>query len=175
MCPHVSVALAKKRRPWKKAGPSPPGSIVDVDHGTFGHGRRYLGRTLPSLRRVPLWCMPHYGKRVEFNSLWWAPGLHDGSLVRNSKRYQLTCPSRPLKQKRTPAQLGLGDKPVLLGEFRAISRYSKDAIYTYGETLQLLLENGWTGALGWDWKGSSSVERRKVKAFADANSCTTAY
>ncbi len=76
---------------------------------------------------------------------------------------------------RTPAELGLDDKPVVLGEFPAIARHSGGSLYSYPELMNVLLKNGWAGALGWDWSGSSASEKAAVKDFADGHSCETAY
>lgn len=75
----------------------------------------------------------------------------------------------------TPTDLGLGDKPVVLGEFPLADEYADGSKYTYAELLDLLWENGWAGALGWDWNQATTANKQSVRTFAENYPCETAY
>lgn len=75
---------------------------------------------------------------------------------------------------REPAELGIVDKPAIMGEFptSGLSRASYEQLVDYW------YENGWAGALGWavtdrgfDW----SSARQSVLDFSDGHSCETHY
>jgi hypothetical protein len=70
-----------------------------------------------------------------------------------------------------PAAYGLTDKPVVMGEFPLGGLGGS----SYGEVVRYWYENGYAGALGWDYNGASAGELAGVKAFADAHPCETRY
>jgi hypothetical protein len=82
-------------------------------------------------------------------------------------------PNYPLDQ--TPQDLGLADLPIVLGEFPLADEYAGDSPYSYEEILALLRENGWAGALGWDWSNSTASNKDQVLAFAEDLPCESAY
>lgn len=75
----------------------------------------------------------------------------------------------------TPADLGLDDKPVVLGEFPLADEYTEGLEYTYEEIMDLLMENGWAGAIGWDWSEATLQNKDQVEGFASENACITTY
>lgn len=104
------------------------------------------------------WPNAWTGLDVDFHQLHYYPWMEpDFSL------------NRPL------SEIGPTDKPVILGEFPGAQEYLNDSPYTYEQYMSLLKDNGWAGALGWDWSNSTSGNKSDVKSFADNNSCITAY
>ncbi len=74
----------------------------------------------------------------------------------------------------SPNDLGLGDKPLVMGEFplTGLSRA------TYSQMLESWWENGYAGALGWSYSDGDfrfDDAAGEVQAFADAHSCATDY
>jgi hypothetical protein len=76
---------------------------------------------------------------------------------------------------RTPAEIGLTDKPIVLGEFPGAAEFQSGAKYNYTETMDLLWSNGWAGALGWAYTSATAEDKSFVKDFAVAHPCETAY
>jgi hypothetical protein len=72
---------------------------------------------------------------------------------------------------RPPSAYGLGDKPVVVGEFPAKG---------LGDSSLLALARDWyragyAGALGWAYQGMGREELEQVRAFAGAHRCETTY
>jgi len=74
----------------------------------------------------------------------------------------------------TPAELGLDDKPLVMGEFplNGLVRAS------YQEMLETWWANGYAGALGWSYSDADfrfDDAADDVRAFAESRSCETDY
>jgi hypothetical protein len=77
---------------------------------------------------------------------------------------------------RTPEDLSLDDKPVVLGEFPAASAYVGDnPKYDYRGYVELVRRNGWAGSLGWDWNRATAQNKDDVLSYAEEHACETAY
>jgi len=78
---------------------------------------------------------------------------------------------------RSPADLGLLGKPVVMGEFPLGGLTG----VSYAAMLERWYANGYAGAMGWAFHGGSSAalnwpaSKANVKAFADAKGCVVAY
>src|SRR6185503_18110246 len=75
----------------------------------------------------------------------------------------------------TPAQYGMTDKPVVLGEF-PLSGINGDI---YATVAQHAFDAGYAGVMAWAVRdtccGNWGSIKTAVKAFATANSCVTRY
>jgi hypothetical protein len=81
-----------------------------------------------------------------------------------------------LALEQTPEELGLDDKPVVLGEFPAASAYVGDnPKYDYRGYVKLVREKGWSGSLGWDWNRATAQNKDDVLSYAAEHACETAY
>jgi hypothetical protein len=72
----------------------------------------------------------------------------------------------------TPAQLDLGNKPLVMGE---LPMDQLDTNIPYSMVLGSWWDNGYAGAMGWQYNEASAAELDNVKTFADLHLCETRY
>ena len=71
----------------------------------------------------------------------------------------------------SPADFGVDDKPVVMGEFPIGGLGSAD----YGTMLAAWWELGYAGALGWQYVEASPEQLGAVKAFSEQHSCEVSF
>jgi hypothetical protein len=83
--------------------------------------------------------------------------------------YDWTLASAPYTK--SPDQYGIGDKPVVIGEFPIDGLAGQ----SYGDVLQALWDSGYAGALGWDYTMADSADLAAVQDFTADKACETSY
>ncbi len=71
----------------------------------------------------------------------------------------------------SPKDYGIDDKPVVMGEFPMSGL--DDASYT--KLVESFYANGYAGAMGWAYDGSTSAQLASMKGFAAEHPCETSY
>jgi len=72
----------------------------------------------------------------------------------------------------TPAELELDDKPLVMGE---LPMDELDTGIPYSMVLGSWWDNGYAGAMGWQYNEATAAELDNVKTFADLHQCQTHY
>ena len=80
----------------------------------------------------------------------------------------------------SPADYGITDKPVIVGEFpwegMAIDGHDPDAgRLSYTEIVTLLYANGYAGSLAWQFTDSMRGDDSETSSFAEAHACETQF
>src|SRR5262249_55067166 len=83
--------------------------------------------------------------------------------------YDWTLTNAPYTK--SPEQYGLGDKPVVIGEFPIEGLGGPD----YQSVLDALWQHGYSGALAWDYGAANGSDLAAVKSFAADKACETSY
>ncbi|WP_437811246.1 hypothetical protein [Sorangium sp. So ce1078] len=71
----------------------------------------------------------------------------------------------------SPEELGVGDKPVVMGEFPIGSLSG----VPYQQLLESFYENGYAGAMGWDYGTATGAQLDQMRDFASRHACETDY
>jgi hypothetical protein len=155
---------------WAIRGANPYGdeaydSMAELDAVSHAEMERFIGDTVKVLHDETDALVTVGGAAAKWARAWTRVNLdfyqlHIYDWVNQYWPYHLS-----------PEDLGLGDKPVVMGEFPIGSLSG----VSYQQLLDGLYANGYAGALGWQYSEASGAQLDQVNAFRNKHTCETHF
>lgn len=155
---------------WAMSGDSPYGDsdydpnpeLASVTHAQM---ETFVADTIKVLRQETSALMTVGGAAMKWSRAWSAVDIdfyqfHIYDWVNQYWPYSMS-----------PADYGVDDKPVVMGEFPLAGLSG----VSYGDMVNSWYQNGYAGAMGWQYIEASPSQLDSVKAFADSKPCETSY
>lgn len=155
---------------WAMTGPTPYGDSdyepsPDLAPVTHAQMETFVAETIGVLRQETSALVTVGGAAMKWGKAWSKVDvdfyqLHIYDWINQYWPYSMS-----------PADYGIDDRPVVMGEFPIAGLTG----VSYGQLVGSFYQNGWAGAMGWQYNEASAADLGEMKAFAESHPCETSY
>ncbi|AUX47818.1 uncharacterized protein SOCE26_093420 [Sorangium cellulosum] len=155
---------------WAISGRNPYGDqsytpMSELDAVSHAEMERFVSRTTDALKAESSALVTVGGAAVKWGKAWSRVDIdfyqfHIYDWVNEWWPYYLS-----------PEELGVGDKPVVMGEFPIASLSG----VPYQDLVESFYANGYAGAMGWDYGTATGAQLDQMRDFASRHACETDY